>query len=197
MSETSLMFDSIANHILNFTTLIASNSRYRIQEIEFYYYNEKDHPDPYVHKSEVQKLNGFFYFHTHKNGTYKSGTYKGLDITLGRDGNYFGILIRSMINLENNNLISGPCCVVNEILNNFGFIDVASFMKGKDTLSISDVNSGLYLIDEKHNSERMYSGPRIGLSNKFPEYMMRNYRYIIFIDLVKKEKRKLTMIDQS
>jgi len=37
-----------------------------------------------------------WYFHRYGSKGYKSGTYKGLDITFGQDSMYGGILIRSI-----------------------------------------------------------------------------------------------------
>lgn len=92
--------------------------RHRIAELEFYY-NTAVFPDPYPHGDELQRTAGQWcgarqfhpspliatcgnrsvhfcrYFHR-TGGTYRSGTFKGLDITIGTDEkNYGGILIRS------------------------------------------------------------------------------------------------------
>lgn len=87
------------------------SNTYKIREIEIYYYDE-DHEDPFVHCDPDQKSFGKWYFHK-RGGTYKGGTFKGLDFTIGSDNVYGGALIRS---IENDELIEGPCNCVDEIL---------------------------------------------------------------------------------
>ena len=39
-----------------------------------------------------------------------------MDFCFGNDKMYYGILIRSVYDLENHKIITGPCLVVNEII---------------------------------------------------------------------------------
>jgi hypothetical protein len=83
-----LKFADIADDFLNRRVLVLNEfenspkTEFRLTEIEFYLYSET-HPDPYTHRSEEQRAFNAFYFHKFSNGTYKSGTWKGLDICLG------------------------------------------------------------------------------------------------------------------
>ena len=45
-------------------------------------------------------------------------------------------------------------------------------------------NSFIYILDE----EQMYKGPRIGLSDKYPEWRGINYRYVVMKNKIKKKK---------
>lgn len=110
MEETFL---AIATKLLNSTQLIIGENTYVLEEIEFYLSCSK-HPDIFTHGHQLQKTCGRWYFHRTGNG-YKSGTFKGLDITFGSENIFAGILIRS-IRDSNNTLINGPCLCVETIL---------------------------------------------------------------------------------
>ena len=75
-------FSEIADILLNKSYLMINGNKYRLIEIEFYLHND-NHLDTYVHCDADQLLYKKFYFHKFKTGTYKAGTFKGLDITLG------------------------------------------------------------------------------------------------------------------
>ena len=186
---TNKDFDLISDIILNKIILVANDTKYRICEIEMYLQNE-DHKDLYVHCNPEQKNYGTFYFHKYQNGTYKSGTWKGLDIVFGNKNKYFGILIRSIMNLDTEEFIEGPCRCVNTILQEFGFKTVADFFvnnKPQITLDDSDLHLKSCVMEHKD----IYSGTRIGLSNKYPEYKDRMYRYVIYQNKIKKGKKSL------
>lgn len=123
-------FIEIANKILNQMILIINGRKFRICEIEMYL-KSSNHPDNYTHSNPDQKSFGKFYFHKYSNGTFKSGTWKGVDIVLGNETKYFGILIRSMVELDQNfkpkfsEFIEGPCKCVNKLLEQFGLTEVS------------------------------------------------------------------------
>ena len=73
---------------------------FRICEVEFYL-NCEGHIDTFTHGDTLQKQNCKWYFHK-MNGAYKSGTYKGLDLSFGKpDINAIGgILIRAIMPCE-------------------------------------------------------------------------------------------------
>lgn len=113
---------------MNDYLLTVNNSfKYRISEIEFYY-NDVDttsvHPDTFTHGDEMQRECGQWYFHRFGK-TYKSGTYKGMDLSFGKGKHAFGgILIRAITsvgaingkNLPPNEFVEGPCNTVSRIL---------------------------------------------------------------------------------
>jgi hypothetical protein len=72
-------FDEIAERLLNETRLVVAREPHRFIEIEFYYF-DKDHPDPFTHRDPIQLECGRWYFHRTR-GEYRSGSFKGLDLT--------------------------------------------------------------------------------------------------------------------
>jgi 3-methyladenine DNA glycosylase Mpg len=189
-------FDTISDTILNHTLLHSGEKCYRICEIEFYLYSNK-HLDEYTHKSEEQQQSCKFYFHKYKTGTYKTGTYKCFDITLGKSNIYFGILVRSIYNVKTKEFIEGPCRSLTDILKQFDCSEVRDFVKDKKLpLDIYDTMYNFYIENHEYKKmEKIYIAPRIGLSNKFPEYQNLNYRYAIKIDKIKKQKKTFTECD--
>jgi hypothetical protein len=183
-------FGHIAGKIINKSHLIINNKEHRICEIEFYVYCKK-HLDNYVHKTDDQLNYGFFYFHRYKNGTYKEGTYKGVDITLGNGKNmYYGILIRSIMRINDSHFIEGPCRCMNYILEQFNCDKVIYFVNDKyfNSFRVTDNKNPMYIcdaLDLRH--ETLHRSPRIGLSDKYPEYQHKEYRYAIYINLIKKK----------
>lgn len=190
-------FDGIADTVLNKTyLLINGEAKFRIAEIEFYLFSPKNHPDQYVHCHTDQLTCNKFYFHKHKTGTYKNGTFKGVDITLGdvKSKTYFGILIRAIYDMKNENMIEGPCKCVNKILE-LCSMESINELTGGQMLDIFQ-NEKLRLIKFKYDGsdkETIMVGPRIGLSNKYPDYRNRHYRYVISSHAIKKERKSLVV----
>jgi len=104
-------FKNLADQILNNSVLISNNKKFRICEIEMYLLSSI-HQDKYVHGDEDQKSFEKFYFHKFKTGTFKSGTFKGVDIALGNKDTYFGILIRSIENMETKEFTEPNYCYI-------------------------------------------------------------------------------------
>ncbi len=189
---TPQIFNEITNKILNESALSINNKIYRILEIEIYLY-DKDHSDTYSHCDIDQLQYGGFYFHKFKNGTYKNGTFKGMDISLGNveTQKYCGILIRAIKNLETSEIIEGPCLSVNKILEEYKASDIKDFVSQK-------YDNPLKIIDYKHFTEQIYVGPRIGLQSKTskivknPEYVNKDYRFLIY--KTKKGKKSLKLL---
>lgn len=189
-------FEIIADIILNKLVLRAGGKKFRICEIEMYLKNQA-HNDKYVHSNQDQKSYGKFYFHKYWNGTFKSGTWKGLDIVLGNDNKYFGILIRSIMDLDTNEFIEGPCKSVNKILEQFNCTDVAQLFNnefaGIDQISMTNEKINLAK-DNTLTKLDMFKGPRIGLSDKYPDYQNLLYRYATNITKIKKNRKTFISI---
>lgn len=191
------IFSELADQLLNHTLLIAQDKTYRICEIEFYYCGE-DHKDLYTHCSDEQQLKCKFYFHKYKTGAYKAGTYKCMDITMSPDNKtYFGILIRSIYDIQENTFIEGPCRSLTELLKQFNCSEVKEFVNNKQLpLDIYDQTYGLFITDtNKLKQEQIYHGPRIGLSDKYPEFQNVKYRYAILISNIKKQRKTFVKCD--
>jgi 3-methyladenine DNA glycosylase Mpg len=113
--ETS--FDLISQKIFSEFQIVANVHKYRIIELEFYYYSEQ-HKDFQTYRKDKQKTNGEWFFH-----------YSGIDITIGNKDlkAQGGILIRSIgkldINKQITEFICGPLRTKDELLNNYNSIN--------------------------------------------------------------------------
>lgn len=178
-------FEDIAEIILNNYLLTIKNKKYRLCEIEFYK-NDDSHPDTYTHANPDQKTFGKFYFHKYKNNSYKSGTYKGMDLTFGNEKCYFGVLIRSLLDIDTNEFIEGPCRCVNKLLEIMNCKTVSD-LKIKDLISFDDPNISFTFVNN-FKKEKVFKGPRVGLSDKYPEYKLKKYRFVTHLLKIKKQK---------
>jgi hypothetical protein len=194
-------FKDLAEDFLNSTILVlrphskAAEAQFRLAEIEFYVHSQT-HPDPYTHRSPEQRTSDRFYFHKFSNGTYKSGTWKGLDVCLGDGSTFFGVLIRSVVDAATDRLIEGPCLTVNRILEHFECRTIDAFVDqvcgGKLDFDVYDASRPLHFRRLRLPRQRpIYCGPRIGLSDKWPEFRDRPYRFCTEPDRIKKRKRTL------
>ena len=92
--DIEAQFFKIADLLMNHMSINANNILFRIFECEFYYFNS-NHQDPYVHRSLRQKLFGEWYFHYYRDSnSYINPRFnrKGVDLTLGSDTNYLGVV---------------------------------------------------------------------------------------------------------
>jgi len=192
-------FKELSDYLLNQCVLNINGIKYRLTEIEFYY-RDNNHMDEYTHKNDEQLEYEKIYFHKMQNGfTYKGGTFKGMDISLGDKINkkYYGVLIRSMYNAEKDEFIEGPCNCVNKLLELHNFINVKDFMNSRNEklIDLCDANESVKLEACNLQKEIVYYGPRIGLSkDKYPEYRQKLYRCVIMKNRIKKEKSKLKQL---
>lgn len=179
--------------LLNEYGLLIADRVYEFCELEVYL-NSEEHPDPTVHCHPVQKRYGTWYFHraSSKPGAkYRGGTFKGLDIVFGDESCYFGVLIRSIYS-KHTGMITGPCLVVNHILDRYNVGSIEDLLYGNPdvTMSFTDNFRKLHVIPNKAELEQIYRGPRIGL--KEGPYAELPYRFVRRMKLVKKNKRGLT-----
>lgn len=174
--DMSDRFDNLAKNILNNISIKLNEKILKITEVEFYLFCD-NHKDTYVHKNIIQgnRLNWYF----HKSGnSYKSGNYKGLDITFSdqnKPNEYFGILIRSIS--DGSDDIIGPCKCVNKLLeisNSENIQELIEKMNG-DVNIVGNII--MTLVHNNNDDEIIYKSPRVGLSMKNLEYCMREYRY--------------------
>lgn len=174
-------FDKISDTLLNKYILYINNIPHQLIEIEFYL-NSENHPDVFTHGNELQKqLGGLWYFHKSGN-SYKSGNYKGLDITMATEGSYGGILIRGIINLETGVVIDGPSLTVDHILKLCNAKSVPEFVEDFD-LHVH-LKSKLFLAPAPKPSDyTVYKCGRVGLTLKVIseeriKYIGKFYRYL-------------------
>lgn len=183
-------FNEVAKLLLLQSNLMVANKAYELLDIEFYFYNEEIHPDPYSHAfqysssvREKESVTGSWYFHRFTGMAKYTHTRRGLDITYG-DGEkqrYGGILIRAIKNLRENRIISGPSRVVGEIIsaaNDPHNLERIAFdmsagvaFDPKQLLHISPI--------ESPRTIPVFSSERFGLSDKDPEYRKKKYRFFV------------------
>jgi len=109
------LFRDVADLLLNRTTLRIAGHPHRFTELELYFTGHA-HADPFTHGDPMQQQLGTWYFHR-SGQRYRSGTYKGLDLSFGSPEAFGGILVRGVERLgAAPALIDGPCMVVDHIL---------------------------------------------------------------------------------
>jgi hypothetical protein len=191
---------------------INKDHKYRIAEVEFYFNDRNKHPDTFTHADTDQKSQATWYFHKFGK-SYKSGTYKGLDLAFGQGDNaHGGILIRSIYSLADKDpdtaFLEGPCMVVNRILHHKStptrtITEVKEFVQfEKFSLGAFDKDSLLYLTDLEdedkvslgdYKEKVLRKGPRVGLTlKKFdelkPRFWLKDYRFCIYPELHSKQQ---------
>jgi len=108
-------FRGVADLLLGRTTLHIAGHPHRFTELELYFTGHA-HADPFTHGDAMQRTLGRWYFHR-SGERYRSGTYKGLDLSFGSSEAFGGILVRGIERLGSSPvLIDGPCMVVDHIL---------------------------------------------------------------------------------
>lgn len=176
-------------NISNNYKLVVNNKECILAETEYYEYSD-EHPDIFTHRDPEQKQNMTWYFHK-MNGSYKGGTYKGLDITMGNENKYCGILIRALY--TGNTFIEGPCNCVNFILKETKTKSIIELVEKMNNFNVID-NNCVKLVPINENRE-IYRCPRVGitLNNKrfFEQkkyYVCKNYRGMLYPHLQKKSR---------
>eukprot|EP01132_Coremiostelium_polycephalum_P009302 gene9302-11403_t len=208
-------FDSMANQLENDVILFINGIPHMFVEIE-YYFKGYNHQDSFAHCDEMQLENCTWYFHR-TGGSYRSGSFKGLDLTFGisEDKAYGGILIRSLQRIDTQPcLVDGPSLCVDHILKLTNQKDIHSFVTTNGRSVFQSENSMLYLklrddvVNSNSNSTKTtiifpnktkpIASGRVGLTLKRykpkQEFLIGlNYRYIRLPDKVKKGKQYMTV----
>jgi hypothetical protein len=177
-------FTRLAERLLNGSVLMVGNEPHRFVEIEFYYCGE-GHPDPFTHRDPIQLETGRWYFHR-TGGMYRSGSFKGLDLTFGSGGAFGGMLIRG-IEAPDGSLIDGPSLCVDHLLEKTRHQTVASLDDAIDGKVAWDSNNVLFLDEVTSQHRPLFRSARVGLSLKkakaatageMPRFIMKTYRYL-------------------
>ncbi len=163
-SQIQVQFDKTADFILKNCLIEVDDTEYQITEIEFYYYREWVHEDPFVHKHENQLEMGVWYFHN-----------VGQDFTFGDGTNYGGILIRGVLPLgsEPDQTIDGPVRSYEKLFN--------------ARLELNKKHQFGIIISEKpliSSSDKIFKFPRSGMypkGKKNPgKFILLPYRYMLY-----------------
>lgn len=182
-NDLEAWFTRIATHLMGGPMLRVAGEPYRFVEVEFYYHGPS-HQDPFTHRDPLQKEAGRWYFHRTR-GTYRGGSFKGVDLTFGDGSAHGGALIRG-IETPEGNLIDGPSLCVDYLLARTAQPDVAALDKVIAGRPAWDEANPLSLrpADEAQATPLLRCA-RVGLSLKRlkqadepPRYILRSYRYL-------------------
>jgi hypothetical protein len=179
-------FDAVAAVLLGRARLVAGGTAFRIVEAEFYLFSD-DHPDPSTHRDPLQKTLGRWYFHR-SGGAYRSGSFKGLDLTFG-DGSAFGGILLRGLEAGGGGLVDGPSLLVDRLLSATGRATVAELDAALGTREAWDPASPLRLEHgpadkaDPAGPPPLYRTARVGLTLKrsagrMAEFLMRPYRFL-------------------
>jgi len=179
--------------------LIAGNTDFEILELEFYFYREGVHPDPYSHafqypKTVVPKMSvtGSWYFHRFIGIEKYTHTRRGLDLTYGSGElkAYGGLLIRSVKRETDHKLIAGPSNVMAKVLeaaDNPEAVQKIAFNLEEGMAFRKD--SIIRLVPrEKPLDLPLFKTKRQGLGDKNPFYRDKPYRFFSEFSVIKKGK---------
>lgn len=192
-------FDRIADQLLNHSRLIVAQDPHRFTEIEFYYHGP-EHLDIFAHRDPLQLECGRWYFHK-TGGVYRSGSFKGFDLTFGDGTAHGGILIRG-IEKPDGELVDGPSLCVDHLLGQTGHKTVSSLDQAIAGRPAWDFDSPVTLAESPVGfGKTMYRCGRVGLSLKKhkagtepgPKFIMRRYRYLSEPKRIKKGKQYLVL----
>lgn len=176
-------FARIAELLLGRAVLVVGGAPHRLREIEFYY-RGAGHPDPFAHAEALQETCGRWYFHR-SGGSYRGGSFKGLDITFGPEDAHGGVLIRTL-ERPDGELVNGSSLCVDHILAEAGYERVAALDEAIDGARVWEDDAPLYLTWADEPCEReVLATARVGLTLKradeheeMPRYLMRPYRFV-------------------
>ena len=183
-------FASLAHRLLNETDFLVAGQPYRFAEVEAYYHGD-GHLDLFTHRDPLQSELLRWYFHRTA-GQYRSGSFKGLDLTFGDGKAMFGMLIRAIIGPDDN-IIDGPSLTVDHLLAKTGAKTISELDRTIAGRTALDESSPLAIrAATTPRIAPVLSTPRVGLSLKkhradsdAPRFVMRRYRYVT-------EPRRLT-----
>jgi hypothetical protein len=176
-------FDRIATRLLNETDVVIAGEPHRFIEIEFYY-NAAEHADPFTHRDPLQRTCGLWYFHR-TGGMYRSGSFKGHDLTFGDGTAFGGVLIRGLARADGS-VIDGPSLCVDHLLARTGARDVADLDERIAARPAWDAGNPILLRPAATpRQQKLERCGRVGLTLKkskptseAPRFVLRSYRYL-------------------
>jgi hypothetical protein len=172
-------FDEIAICLLRQTKIVTPKDQFYLREIEIYFFDKKNHSDPYTHKNKRQSEFGEWYFHRYTDiNSYIKSNRNGVDITFGnKDAELFGgILIRKIQNIDSNELIIGINKVARCLIENVGENKMNDIALGNGS-KVFDIKQPLHLEVAGNNySSPIYKTQRNGLTFKEDEMSKKYFK---------------------
>jgi hypothetical protein len=194
----AVWFPRLADRLLNGCQLVIGTKAHRLTEVEVYYHGP-GHADPFSHREPVTQQCGRWYFHR-SSGTYRSGSFKGLDLAFGDRSAFAGILIRSL-EKPNGDLIDGPSLCVDYLLDATGASSVPALDKAIAGRLAWESGNPLFLRATSDLEKRPVNrSGRIGLTLKrarghaeMPRFVLRPYRFLTEPKRIRKGKLLLVL----
>lgn len=173
-------FERIATTLCNECILMANEHQFAIVDVEFYYFSEQEHPDPFVYSvSDKNKLMGEWFFH-----------YSGIDITFGCGETRGGILIRAI------KKVNPPEYIIGTLKSMYAILTCFPSINSGEGLSLS--------LNQNPNpkTERLEKKIRIGLDKDkkkkdVDRYQDKEYRFIANYYEISEQIRNKTIIVDS
>ncbi|MBU6122600.1 hypothetical protein [Hymenobacter siberiensis] len=170
--DIDFFFTEIATTLQHQLVVRTETSTYRITELEFYYHN-RNHPDPYVHKGAEQLKHLHWYFNQATS----------LDLTFGDQdtASFGGILLRGLqlLNLDRTDVqpevqeyISGPQLALRALVASWG-----SAVHGATYLGLDESPAPTVPIGAPWRTQRVGLNHLLGDDSESP-YSSRPYRFI-------------------
>lgn len=177
-------FTAIAMRLLGTCRLQVAGAPHRLVEIEFYF-DSQQHPDPFTHRHPAQATSGRWYFHR-IGASYRGGSFKGLDLTLGDGVAHGGVLIRSL-ETPSRRVVVGPSLCVDYLLELTHSPTVAALASAQADRPALDPKAPLSLDDSAENEAALtlFRTARVGLS-------LKRHRDAIAVDRLARRYRFLT-----
>lgn len=169
ISSMEKIFYDVAKSILNEKVLKIQNIEIELTEIEFYFFDEKTHNDPFVHQDKLLKET-HNYIYVHKKAWQRGGA----GITFG-NGIFLGSIL--MRGIKHRDAYIAGSATVKKYLASLISRDITQheelqeyFDKHKDEIS---------LVTAKKKEFKVYSSSRIGLNrSKSEKYADAKYRFV-------------------
>lgn len=176
-------FRRLAAQVLGGATWWIGGQAHRFLEIELYW-DGGGHRDSFTHGDPLQREFGRWYFHR-SGGTYRGGTYKGLDLAIGGELGPAGVLIRGAERLADGLVIDGPCMCVDHILAVTGQPSIEALVGGFERRVDDVAGSPLYVtLADPPRAALVVETPRVGLTLKRgslverARFLARPYRFL-------------------
>lgn len=175
-------FAAVASALLNRAELVAGSVPLRVAEVEFYL-KDDDHSDPFAHAHPVQRDWGRWYFHR-SGGSFRGGSFKGLDLSLGDGTATVGVLLRSVVTPDGE-LIDGPSRLVDRLLKLTDSPTVAALDAKLPGAAAMTAGPPVHFREAPDRGAEVLATARVGLSLKraaafgaMPEYVGKRYRFL-------------------
>lgn len=179
--DADAWFARIATTLLTAARLVVAGKPHRLIEVEVYYHGP-GHEDPFAHRDPVQQAVGVWYFHR-TGGTYRGGSFKGLDLAFGAPGVFGGVLFRGLETADGR-FVDGPSLLVDHVLMTTGIRTVRELDATIGGRLAWDASSPVHLVAAKPEPREVYRAARVGLTLKraagkaWPTFLTKDYRFL-------------------